>query len=340
LARERFARSKKTPGRGLFFKSMGDTRVPAKKPKESLLKDLMNTDQRDRHDKRPTIGAEDLYDRLIDTWNKFVHEKGEKSALDLMEKRLKPQVSEFIKALKSDKGIMQKVLFGEEPEMYLPCHSVNVAALAVKVALEMGYSDDELNRLALTALMHDVGMQDMPSQIWRKKGALSSSEVGEIRKHPLIGYELLKQVDEVAQVVLQEHERMDGTGYPQGIVGRDIHEFAYIIGIADIYNSLTHIRPYREKRHTSFEAIQEIVKKEKQKFPASVLKSLFGHFLFPAGTRVVLNGGEKAEVVEENRSSPMRPVVKITHDKNDREYDKPRIVDLDRDQTFFIISGL
>jgi len=71
-----------------------------------------------------------------------------------------------------------------------------------------------------------------------------------------------------------------------------------------------------------------------------VLKSLIAHFLFPVGTHVELNGGEKAEVVEENRTSPMRPVVKITHDKNDREYDKHKIVNLDRDQTFFIIRCL
>ena len=88
------------------------------------------------------------------------------------------------------------------------------------------------------------------------------------------------------------------------------------------------------------EAIQEILKEEKLKFPTSVLKSLIAHFLFPVGTRVELNGGEKAEVVEENRTSPMRPVVKITHDKNDREYDKPKVVDLDKDQTFFIMRCL
>ena len=305
-----------------------------------LESDLVKTDQKARRGKRAQGSADDLYNRLVDTWNKFVHTRGGKSALDLMEKRLKPQVSQFIKALKSDRGVMEKVLFGEEPEMYLPHHNVNVAALAVKVALGMSYSDDELKRLALAALMHDVGMLDMPTQIWTKKKALSPAEVGVIKKHPLVGYDLLKPIDEVAKVVLQEHERMNGTGYPQGLSERDIHEFAYIIGIADIYNSLTHIRPYREKRYSSLEAIQEIIKKEKPKFPTTVLKSLIAHFLFPVGTRVELNRGEKAEVVEENRTTPMRPVVKITHDKNDRAYDEPKIVDLDRDQTFFIIRSL
>ncbi|OGP83798.1 MAG: hypothetical protein A2Z08_00890 [Deltaproteobacteria bacterium RBG_16_54_11] len=284
--------------------------------------------------------GEDLYNHLIDIWNKFGHAKGGKSALDLMGERLKPQLPQFITSIKGDEGIMEKVLFGEEPEMYLPYHGINVAALVVKVALGMGYSDDELKRPALAALMHDVGMEKIPAQIWIKKEALSSSEVGEIRKHPLYGDELLKPIDDVAQVVLQEHERMDGTGYPQGLAGKDIHEFAYLIGIADIYNSLIHIRPYREKRYSSFEAIREIVTKEKERFPSSVLKSLVASFLFPVGSRVELNNGETAEVVEGNMASPMRPVVKITHDKNDREYDKPRVVDLDRDQRFFIIRSL
>jgi HD-GYP domain-containing protein (c-di-GMP phosphodiesterase class II) len=141
---------------------------------------------------------------------------------------------------------------------------------------------------------------------------------------------------EIAKVVLQEHERMDGSGYPNGPLSEDIHEFSYIIGIADIYDSLLHTRPYRDKRYSSYEAIKEIVTKEKRRFPASVLKSLVAYFLFPVGSQVELNSREKAEVIDENRANPMRPVVKITHDKDDRQYKKPRIIDLDRDQKFFI----
>jgi len=82
------------------------------------------------------------------------------------------------------------------------------------------------------------------------------------------------------------------------------------------------------------------VTREKQHFPASVLKSLVAYFLFPVGSHVELNSREKAEVIDENRANPMRPVVKITHDKDDLQYNKPRIVDLDRDQKFFITRSL
>lgn len=300
----------------------------------------MNTGPRVRRGRRRKLSEEDIYNCLIDIWDEFCHTKEKTSPAHLMGKRFKPQVPRFIRALKTDRGVMKKALFGEEPEMYLPYHSVNVAVLGAKVALGMGYNDDELKRLALAALIHDVGMKEIPAQIWTKKGTLSPSEVGAIRRHPLYGYELIKPIEEVANVIVQEHERMDGTGYPHGLSGRDIHEFAYIIGVTDIYDSLTHIRPYREKRHSSFEAIKEIVTKEKGRFPSSVLKSLVAHFLFPVGSRVELNSGEKAEVEEENRANPIRPVVKITHDKNDREYDKPKIVDLDRDQRFFIVRSL
>jgi len=306
--------------------------------RDSLAKShIINIGQRPRRGKKRTVKGEDLYNNLIEICNKYGYKKGQKSAIEQTEK-LKPHIPAFITSLKMDREMMKRVVFGEEPELYLPYHGVNVAALGLGVAQGMGYSDDELQGVALAAFMHDVGMQELPSEIWTKKGVLTPAERDAIRRHPLSGYELLKPIDEVAKVVVQEHERMDGTGYPHGLSGREIHEFAYIIGIADIYNSLTHIRPYREKRYSPFEAIREIVAKEKGRFPSSVLKFLIASFLLPVGSRVELNSGEKAEVVEGNKASLMRPLVKITHDKDGREYDKPRILDLDRDQRFFIVN--
>ena len=285
-------------------------------------------------------GENNIYEKLLSTFDTFYYAEGGVQPIDLVEKGLEPLVPQFIRSLKTDRGLMKKALFGEEPDVYLLHHCVNVAAQGVKIAMGMGYSEDDLKQLSLAALIHDIGMGDIPEQIWTKKEALSASEVEEMRQHPIYGYERLKSLDAVAEVVLQEHERMDGSGYPRGMSSGEIHEFSYIIGIADIYDSLMHKRPYRDKRYSSFEAIKEIVTREKQHFPASVLKSLVAYFLFPVGSRVELNSREKAEVVEENRANPMRPVVKITHDKEDRSYEKPRIVNLDRDQKFFIMRSL
>jgi HD-GYP domain-containing protein (c-di-GMP phosphodiesterase class II)/type II secretory pathway predicted ATPase ExeA len=281
-----------------------------------------------------------IYEELVKTFDKFYYIKKGESPIDLVEKELAPLAPQFIKAVKTDRGLMKKAIYGEEPDVYLLQHCVNVAVQGAKIGMGMGYSEDDLKRLSLAALIHDIGMGGVPEQIWTKKGSLSPSETDEMRRHPLYGYERLKPLDEIAKVVLQEHERMDGSGYPNGPLCGDIHEFSYIIGIADIYDSLLHTRPYRDKRYSSFEAIREIVAKEKRRFPASVLKSLVAYFLFPVGSRVELNSQEKAEVIDENRANPMRPVVKITQGKDDREYTTPKIVDLDRDQKFFITRSL
>jgi HD-GYP domain-containing protein (c-di-GMP phosphodiesterase class II)/type II secretory pathway predicted ATPase ExeA len=281
-----------------------------------------------------------IYEELVKTFDKFYYIKKGESPIDLVEKELEPIVPQFIRAVKTNRGLMKKAIYGEEPDVYLLQHCVNVAVQGAKIGMGMGYSDDDLKRLSLAALIHDIGMGNVPEQIWTKKGALSPSETDEMRRHPLYGYERLKPLDEIAKVVLQEHERMDGSGYPNGPLCGDIHEFSYIIGIADIYDSLLHARPYRDKRYSSFEAIREIVAKEKRRFPASVLKSLVAYFLFPVGSRVELNSLEKAEVIDENRANPMRPVVKITQGKDDREYTTPKIVDLERDQKFFITRSL
>jgi HD-GYP domain-containing protein (c-di-GMP phosphodiesterase class II)/type II secretory pathway predicted ATPase ExeA len=277
-----------------------------------------------------------IYENLVKTFDKFYYIKKGQNPIDLLEKELEPIVPQFIRAVKTDRGLMKKALYGEEPDVYLLQHCVNVAVQGVKIGIGMGYSDDDLKRLSLAALIHDIGMGEVPEQIWTKRESLLPSEVEEMRRHPVYGYERLKPMDEIATIVLQEHERMDGTGYPHGLASKDINELSYVIGAADIYDSLLHTRPYRDKRYSSFEAIKEIATKEKRRFPASVLKSLVAYFLFPVGSPVLLNSLERAEVIEENRANPMRPVVRITHDKDNREYQKPRIVDLDSDQKFFI----
>ena len=282
------------------------------------------------------VGENNIYENLIKTFDKFYYIKKGQNPIDLVEKELEPIVPQFIRAVKTDRGLMKKALYGEEPDVYLLQHCVNVAVQGVKIGAGMGYSEDELKRLSLSALIHDIGMGDIPEEIWTKKGSLSHSESDEMRRHPVYGYERLKPLDEIATIVLQEHERMDGSGYPHGLASEEINELSYIIGAADIYDSLVHSRPYRDKRYSSFEAIKEIVTKEKRRFPASVLKSLVAYFLFPVGSQVELNSREKAEVVEENRANPMRPIVKITHDQDNREYKKTRMIDLDRDQKFFI----
>lgn len=283
-----------------------------------------------------------IYRRLVAAWTR----RRDTGVIDLVEKRLYPLIPSFIQAIR-DREMVRCVGFGEEPLIccdlceekpcYLPHHGVHVAIIAATVAAEMGYSEGELKDLSLVALVHDIGMSRLPPQIWEKR-RLSATQMRELRLHPIYGQEMLEPIGPIATVVLQEHERMDGSGYPKGISVGDIHEFAYIIGIADVYNSLIRPRPYRSRRYTPFTAIREITTREKGRFPASVLKPLISLFLLPIGCRVVLNSGERAEVIEVNMKSPLRPIVKVTHDHDDRVYKKPRILDLERERIYFVVE--
>ena len=131
-------------------------------------------------------------------------------------------------------------------------HSVNVAIIAVKMGLLMDYNQLKLADLAVGSLFHDIGMTKIPMEFLNKKRDLTEEEMKVIRTHPETGYAFLRQNQEVstvsAHVALQHHERYDGSGYPKGIAGDAIHEFARIVAVADVFDSLTTERIYRRAK--------------------------------------------------------------------------------------------
>ena len=189
-------------------------------------------------------------------------------------------------------------------------------------------------RLGLAAILHDVGMCLVPEEILNKPGPLTTEERNLIKRHPELGAQALRQVcpdaDWIADLVLQEHERLGGQGYPRGLQGAEIHEYAQIIGLADTFEALLHVRPYRQ-RFLPHEAVRELVTKEKTVFSTKTLKCLIQQFsVFPLGTRVRLNTGESAEVVELNPQYPLRPVVKVHKDQHGLSLKEARTLDLSK----------
>jgi HD-GYP domain-containing protein (c-di-GMP phosphodiesterase class II) len=119
---------------------------------------------------------------------------------------------------------------------------------------ELGFSTLELRALALGAQMHDVGKIGVPDAILKKDGGLSAQEFDEIKKHPSKGYEIMSQEElrwllrEELPALLQHHEREDGSGYPQHLVGDQISQIGKIVHVADVFDALTSDRPYHEGR--------------------------------------------------------------------------------------------
>jgi HD-GYP domain-containing protein (c-di-GMP phosphodiesterase class II) len=112
----------------------------------------------------------------------------------------------------------------------------------------MGLSEDKVYAIRTAGAIHDIGMISVPAEILSKTGKLTNIEFGMIQSHPQVGYEILKEIDfpwDVARIVLQHHERIDGSGYPQALKGENILLEARIIGLADIVEAMASHRPYR-----------------------------------------------------------------------------------------------
>jgi HD-GYP domain-containing protein (c-di-GMP phosphodiesterase class II) len=112
----------------------------------------------------------------------------------------------------------------------------------------MGVSEAQIQGIRMAGVIHDIGKISVPGEILSKPGNISQNELGIIKEHPQVGYNILKTVDfpwPIAQIVLQHHERMDGSGYPNGIAGENILLEARILAVADVVEAMASHRPYR-----------------------------------------------------------------------------------------------
>jgi putative two-component system response regulator len=191
----------------------------------------------------------------------------------LHRENLEKVVSERTEALQVTLNDLQRSMEGiiramaktvEMRDPYTAGHQQRVASLARAIAKEMGLSEEQAEGIYMAGIIHDLGKISIPSEILSKPGKITKIEFSLIKTHPRIGYDILKNIEfpwPVAQVVLQHHERMDGSGYPQGLSGNDILLDARILGVADVVEAMASHRPYRPGLGID-KALEEIVQKQ------------------------------------------------------------------------------
>ncbi|MDI6641630.1 MAG: HD domain-containing protein, partial [Elusimicrobiota bacterium] len=180
------------------------------------------------------------------------------------------------------------------PELYLYSHAANVCILSTLLGVSMNYSQVDLEKLALSALLHDIGMLKLLN-IANKPEKIPQNEFKEIKKHSYVS-ELLSNIELTGEqkqlletIISQIHERIDGHGYPKGLSGEDINIFARIIGVADVYEALTHKRPWRD-RYLPHEALKKMIEIADSDFDTKLIKLFIDKIsLYPPGSYVRLN---------------------------------------------------
>jgi HD-GYP domain-containing protein (c-di-GMP phosphodiesterase class II) len=231
----------------------------------------------------------------------------------------------------------------ERNEDFYIRNAVNVFILSLETALELKYSEDRIRRLGVAALLHEVGMREY-RELMCKARAWTPAEHEEIRGHASAGASLVEKADddyaaETARVLLQEHERVDGTGYPYGLREHMIHEDALIIGMVDVYEALTHGRPYRSAV-CPLEAMKILIEGERR-FAVKPLKAFLERVgLYPCGTRVELNTREVAVVIGQNLKMPSCPVVRVVYNGRGERSEPQRQVDLSKGTRIYIVKSL
>ena len=179
---------------------------------------------------------------------------------------------------------------------YTYLHSVNVGTIATIMGKHLGLSRSNMKELAVGALLHDIGKMCIPNPILTSKADLTYQEFEQMRLHPKYGFELLRSVPGLgllsAHVAYQHHEREDGSGYPRGLAGHQIHLYAKIVMAADSFDAMTSGRSYRPTLW-NHEALAELASEVPEKYDPDMIKVLAQSVaLYPVGSVVLLNNLE------------------------------------------------
>ncbi|AYM85776.1 HD-GYP domain-containing protein [Pseudoalteromonas agarivorans] len=223
-------------------------------------------------------------------------------------------------------------------------HMMNCAIFTAVFAKYLGYKEEAVQQLAMGALLHDLGQAKLPQGIISRPSKLTSSEMDIIKRHVAQGLGLVKGEKGITPLILDmivnHHERLDGSGYPRGITAEKLSRPARMMAIVDVYDALTADRPHQEGDEP-INALRYLLA-NKELFDAELVQ----HFIkclgvHPVGTIVKLTNERLALVLEGNKSNPIKPKVKLFYNAKHGHHVTPKDLDLNEpDQSIKIVSSI
>ena len=253
---------------------------------------------------------------------------------------LERSVDDIIAILKENSNVFLFLYGLDEGKDYLVMHSVNVAFYALIMGLALNYNPTQLRDLGVGTLLIDAGMTKIPVYIIHKQSNLTDQEFKQIKTHPLHGYKAIKQLaqvsENIANISLQHQEQFDGKGYPRGLKGNEITEFARIAAIADSYEAQISNRSWRGKVDF-YHSMRNLLAGGVNKFDPVILRVFLSRMsVYPIGSIVELNDHSVGLVIGSAPEKPLRPIVKLIFDeKRDRVKDTIIVNLLDK-SSFYI----
>jgi len=220
-------------------------------------------------------------------------------------------------------------------------HSINTCLISVVIGLKMQLLRQEIQELALGVILHDIGKMLIPVGLLNKKETLTAEEWRTLQEHADLGFQISKETVPLlsANVACQHHENYDGSGYPRGISEKDIHLYAKIAAVADLYDAITSDRPYRPAV-LPHEAYEVILGSRGTKLDPKIADIFLENVaLYPMGTMVLLDTDEIGVVTKIYPKLQARPVIKIILDNKGQDVCE-KYIDLTQELTRFIVKVL
>ena len=201
-------------------------------------------------------------------------------------------------------------------------HSIQVAIIAIIIGRELYLTQEQLQRLGIGAMLHDIGKVLIPQEILNKQGSLTDDEFDVMKTHTTLGWNFVHERFSVIMptssiVIIQHHERLDGSGYPQGLQDPQIHSLSKIVAVADVFDAMRANRIYRKRRMPK-EVLTALTRDAGSKLDARMVKALLSRVaLISQGEIVRLSNGLLAYVTEPSMDAPLEPQVRVVADEDD-----------------------
>ena len=217
------------------------------------------------------------------------------------------------KEIKSQDLVIKNIVLHGSGSDVIYRHGVNVSALCSLLGMWLNMSVKQINLLVYSAILHDCGKIKLNSELLNKPESLTDAEYKEIKKHSVFGYDMVKKLQyidkSVSYGVLMHHERVDGSGYPLGLKGDEIHPFAKIIAIADVFDAINSDRGYKNKK-TPFEALRIVKEESLGRLDYEYVQVFLEHIIsYYMGEEVLLNNGDRCKILQMNINNIQRPLL-------------------------------